>query len=88
MNLGFTPSFDRSLKELPEDMQSDVREFIVSLKKAKSLTEITNVRKLSGSDFYRKRIKSLRVLFSWDKKTQTIVLCLVDQRKDVYKKRK
>jgi hypothetical protein len=29
MNLGFTPSFDCTFKELPEDMQSDVREFIV-----------------------------------------------------------
>jgi mRNA-degrading endonuclease RelE of RelBE toxin-antitoxin system len=54
---------------------------------ANSFKELTSVRKMQNSIFYRKRIGNYRLIFEWDKKSQEICLYKVGLRKDIYKKK-
>jgi mRNA-degrading endonuclease RelE of RelBE toxin-antitoxin system len=85
MKLAFKTSFERSLKKLPAEIQNDVKEAVIEMKRARSLSEISDMKKIISSDFYRKKIGDYRILLSWEKSTQTIVLCRIDSRKNFYK---
>jgi mRNA-degrading endonuclease RelE of RelBE toxin-antitoxin system len=86
MKLAYTTSFERSFKKLSASTQNTIKEAINEMRNASSLHEICDVKKIISSDFYRKKIGNYRLLFSWEKNTQTIVLIRVDMRKGFYKK--
>jgi mRNA interferase RelE/StbE len=59
--------------------------FIESIKEAKTLSEIPNIKKLKGyKDFYRFKFSAYRIGFQ--SKGNTVILITVQHRKEIYRK--
>jgi len=74
MNVEFKSSFVKDLKKIREKrLQSQVRELIERVETAGSMTELENVKKISGSDtYYRIRLGDYRVGLKIENDTITV----------------
>jgi mRNA interferase RelE/StbE len=87
MNISFDKSFYKSLDKLHDkSIAKSLEEILISLQKAKSLSDVRNIKKLRGfKNFYRIRIGDYRLGFELEK-AQSIRMIVLAHRKDVYKK--
>jgi len=85
MNVEFKNSFVKDLKKIKEkQLQSQIRELIEKVESTENMTELENVKKLSGSDvYYRIRLGDYRVGL----KIENDIVCFVRflHRKDIYR---
>ena len=71
------------LERLPRQIAKDIDSAIISL--AKDPLNRKNVRKLTGSLFYRLRVGDYRIIFERQDKERTIAILKIGHRKDVYR---
>lgn len=86
MIVEFDKSFDKALDHLKSPIIiKRLESIIIQIEKASSLTELSNIKKLSGfSDYYRIRIGDYRIgLESIDK--NTIRFIVIAHRKEIYR---
>ena len=85
MKVIFLRSFLNDIKKVNDKkLKAQIREFIFELEKAKSLEELTNIKKLKGfSTAYRWRIAEYRLGFY--KEGNIIELARFVKRNDIYK---
>jgi mRNA interferase RelE/StbE len=85
MNVEFKTSFVKDLKKIKEKhLQSQIRELIEKVESTENMTELENVKKLSGSDvYYRIRLGDYRVGLKIENETVCFVRFL--HRKDIYR---
>jgi mRNA interferase RelE/StbE len=85
MNVEFKSSFVKDLKKIKEKpLQLQIRELIEKVETAGDMTELENVKKLSGSDtYYRIRLGDYRVGLKIENETVCFVRFL--HRKDIYR---
>ncbi len=85
MNVEFKSSFVKDLKKIKEkQLQSQIRELIEKVESTENMTELENVKKLSGSDvYYRIRLGDYRVGLKIENETVCFVRFL--HRKDIYR---
>ncbi len=86
MIIEFDKSFERSLEKLKnKSLFRKIEQTIIEFENAKSLTELSNIKKLTGYKFYyRVRIGEYRLGF--EKITEnTLRLIIIAHRKDIYK---
>jgi mRNA interferase RelE/StbE len=85
MKVEFDRSFDKSIKKLKDaSIKTRLVRIIESVESAKALSEIQNVKKLSGfSTYYRIRIGDYRVGFEVVN-SETVRFITVAHRKDIY----
>jgi len=84
MNTHFKTSFFRDVKKAPADLYSEVDNVIVQIENARSLKEISNLKKLQGyKTAYRIKINTYRLCFYYEDNIVTIARFL--PRKDVYR---
>ena len=85
MIVRFHARFSKDIDKLKEiELRNALEALIISLENVRTLHEIPNVKKLTGTpDAYRIKLGSYRVCFFYDK--GVISLARVLPRKDVYK---
>ncbi len=85
MNLEFKGSFVKDLKKIKEkQLQGQIRELIEKVEASANITELENMKKLSGSDvYYRIRLGDYRVGLKIENNTVYFVRFL--HRKDIYR---
>jgi mRNA interferase RelE/StbE len=86
MIVEFDKSFEKTLDKIKDkSLFPRINKIIVNLEKANSLSELINVKKLSGfKNYYRIRIGEYRLGFEKiDEKTLRFIL--IAHRKDIYK---
>ncbi len=85
MNDEFKSSFVKDLKKIKKKhLQSQIRELIEKVESTENMTELENVKKLSGSDvYYRIRLGDYR----FGLKIENEIVCFVRflHRKDIYR---
>lgn len=86
MIVEFDKSFEKSIDRLKDkSLFPKIIKLIESLEKAESLSEIKNVKKLSGyKTYFRYRIGDYRLGFEKINEN-TVRLVVIDRRKDIYK---
>jgi mRNA interferase RelE/StbE len=86
MKIIIRPSFYNDLAKIIND-DAKIIEALRDLAKSPSLSKSNNLKKLKGSEnHYRCKVGKYRIILSWDKKQQTLVVEAVGHRKDIYKK--
>lgn len=86
MIIEFDKSFEKTLDKIKDkSLFSRINKIIINFEKANSLSELINVKKLSGfKNYYRIRIGEYRLGFEKiDEKTLRFILIV--HRKDIYK---
>lgn len=86
MIIEFDKSFEKTLDKIKDkSLFSRINKIIINFEKANSLSELINVKKLSGfKNYYRIRIGEYRLGFEKiDEKTLRFIL--IAHRKDIYK---
>jgi mRNA-degrading endonuclease RelE of RelBE toxin-antitoxin system len=85
MQVEFLSSFNKDLSKLSsEPVRKSLKNLILKLEAAKSLSEISQLKKLRGhSDAWRIRLGNYRVGFFYN--NNIIQLARVVDRKDIYK---
>ena len=85
MQVEFLSSFNKDLNKLSSaSVRQSLKKLILKLEAAKSLSDISQVKKLTGhSDAWRIRLGDYRVGFFYT--NNTIYLARVVNRKDIYK---
>jgi mRNA interferase RelE/StbE len=84
MKVEFVKNFYKDLKKLNPKELSTVKNIILTVESAKSLSEINNVKKLQGfNTFYRIRFGNYRIGFEY--KNEVVTFLRVIDRKDIYK---
>jgi mRNA interferase RelE/StbE len=86
MIVEFDKSFEKSLDHLKNPIiLKRLENVIIQIEKASSLTQVSNIKKLSGfSDYYRIRIGDYRIGFESIDIT-TIRFIVITHRKDIYR---
>ena len=87
MIVNFDRSFSKSLDKLQDkQIKERLKTLIVSMEKAKGITELTAIKLMRGhTGFYRIRLGDYRVGFELTCNNE-ILLILVAHRKDIYKR--
>ena len=85
MNTAFRKSFTRDLKKIKNlEVLDRVRQVIQEVEAATALTEIRDLKKMSGTaSFYRIRVGEFRIGVAIDEETIEFVRCL--PRRDLYR---
>lgn len=85
MKVEFRSSFARDLRKVKDqDLKKKIQEIIEHVEQAQSLQEVTNVKKLRGSDrYYRIRIEDYRIGLIVER--DYIIFVRFLHRKDIYK---
>ncbi len=85
MNTVFKNSFLKELKKLKnKSVKESVYNCIVQIESAKNISEIRNLKKLSGYDiYYRIRIGDYRIGIKIE--DDVVFFVVLDHRKDIYK---
>jgi mRNA interferase RelE/StbE len=86
MNVIFDKSFERALLKIKNQMvYRRVEKTILQIEKSENLSEIANLRKMSGfSNYYRIRIGDFRIGFELIDESN-IRLITIAHRKEIYK---
>lgn len=85
MKVSFLHTFENDLKRVQDKLLlNKLKNLIISLENANSLSEIESVKKIKGSkSAFRIRINDFRLGFFYEE--GTIELCRFVHRKDIYK---
>jgi mRNA interferase RelE/StbE len=85
MKINFEKSFLKDIKKLDnKSIANKLKDILENLEQNKTLSNISNVKKLKGhNDYYRIKIGSYRLGFSY--KNDTIDIIRFIHRKDIYK---
>jgi mRNA interferase RelE/StbE len=85
MKIDFKKSFLKELKKLKnKSLKNAIQECIFQVESAEDLTQIKNIKKLSGYDFYyRIRVGDYRIGVKIENKT--VFFVVFEHRKNVYK---
>ncbi len=86
MIIEFDKSFEKSIVKIKnKSLFPRIEKIIIEFENAKSLTDLTNIKKLIGfKNYYRVRIGEYRLGFERiDEKTMRFIL--IAHRKDIYK---
>jgi mRNA interferase RelE/StbE len=85
MNVKFRASFEKDIKKIAnEKIRERITIIIAEMEKAKSILEVSSVKKLKGGDnFYRVKIADFRIGLVLEKGTVEFVRCL--HRKEIYR---
>ena len=85
MKVEFKSSFMKDLKKIKQkQLQSQIRELIEKVESSANITELENMKKLSGSDvYYRIRLGDYRTGLKIENNTVYFVRFL--HRKDIYR---
>ncbi|MFA9215117.1 MAG: type II toxin-antitoxin system RelE/ParE family toxin [Candidatus Methylacidiphilales bacterium] len=85
MKVLFTKTFEKNIKEINDSKtKSDLLEIILVVKKASSLAEIPNLKKLKGYKFYyRIRLRDYRIGIYFEK--DIIEFARFAHRKEIYR---
>ncbi|MBK9477475.1 MAG: type II toxin-antitoxin system RelE/ParE family toxin [Bacteroidetes bacterium] len=86
MIVEFDKSFEKSIDRLKDKtLFPKIEKFIASLESVKALSELSNVKKLSGfKTYYRFRLGDYRIGFE-KLNENTVRLIIICRRKDIYK---
>jgi len=86
MNIEFDKAFEKSLdRSIIKSRYPKILKIVIQCTNAPSLSDIPNVRKLSGyKTYYRIRLGEYRIGFETINK-ETIRFILIAHRKDIYK---
>lgn len=84
MKVEFDKSFSKSIDKLKNKrVKLQIIKFIEAIENAKSLKEITSIKKMKGHVVsYRKKIGDYRIGFEYNKSIITFII--VAHRKDIY----
>jgi mRNA-degrading endonuclease RelE of RelBE toxin-antitoxin system len=89
MRILYRPSFTKHLKKYHlsgDDLK--ILKALKDLEEIPSLSEAKRLSKMEGTDNqFRYKIGNYRVLLTWDKKVQALIVETVALRKDIYKKK-
>ena len=85
MRVDFKKSFIKELKKLNnKSLKNSIYECIAQVESAENITQIKNIKKLSGYDvFYRIRVGDYRIGIKVEE--QIVYFVVFEHRKDVYK---
>lgn len=85
MKVEFKSSFVKDLKKIKEkQLQGQIRELIEKVESSANITELDNMKKLSGSDaYYRIRLGEYRIGLKIENNTVHFIRFL--HRKDIYR---
>lgn len=78
----FSSSARRQLKELPSDIQLEIREAVNSLSTA---PRPMGVARMSGEDAYRIRVRDYRVVYEIYDEVLIVIVVAVGHRREVYR---
>lgn len=87
MNIEFTKRFRKEFLKLAstDNLADLVNKSIDNVNNAKSVSEIKNLKKLTGfKDYYRLRIGSYRIGIKIE--NNSVIFSVLSHRKDIYKK--
>lgn len=86
MKVAFKKSFLKELQKLRnKGLKNSIAESIIQVESAHSITQIRNIKKLTGFDnYYRIRIGDYRIGLKID--GDTVYFVVFEHRKDIYKK--
>jgi len=85
MNYHYNPSFLRDVKKATSEIQISLADVIENIRLAKTLNDISNVKKLQGhKTAYRIKVDSYRLCFYYGD-DKTLILSRFLPRKDVYR---
>jgi len=86
MEVLFEKHFLKSIDKLGnKELQESIVEIITNVEKAKSLTEIKNIKKLKGfQTFYRIKLKDYRIGISFE--NQVVIFVEFGHRREIYRK--
>lgn len=85
MKTDFKKSFLKELKKLKnKSLKDEIHECIVQVESARNVTQIKNIKKLTGYDvYYRIRVGDYRVGVKIEK--DLVYFVIFEHRKDIYK---
>jgi mRNA-degrading endonuclease RelE of RelBE toxin-antitoxin system len=88
MNVDFKRSFAKDLMQLPANIRTKIKEFILLVESSNKLSDLNGLIKLSGQeDTYRIHVTyRYVVIFEWNKETQVITMLEASSRENAYKK--
>ena len=79
---------EKEVEKVPDNIKVLVAEFIKELIKVDNLNEVKNIIPIEGTKepYYRKTVRTYRLLLHYDKDTKTVTVHALTHRKDTYKK--
>jgi mRNA interferase RelE/StbE len=85
MKVDFKKSFLKEVKKLRnKSLKDDITSSIVQVESAENITQIKNLKKLSGYDiYYRIRVGDYRIGIKVEK--EVVYFVVVEHRKDIYR---
>jgi mRNA interferase RelE/StbE len=85
MKTDFKKSFLKELKKLKnKSLKDEIHECIIQVESARNLTQIKNIKKLTGYDvYYRIRVGDYRVGVKIEK--DLVYFVIFEHRRDIYK---
>jgi len=87
MNIRISKEFEKSVKKLSGKYRESVRNVILEIRAAQSVSNIGNCRKLIGyNSIYRIRLGDYRIFFLFEVIGQTVFLKYLVNRGDAYSK--
>lgn len=86
MEVLFEKHFLKSIDKLGnKELQESIIEIITNVEKAKTLSEIKNIKKLKGfQTFYRIKLKDYRIGISFE--NQVVIFVEFGHRREIYRK--
>jgi mRNA-degrading endonuclease RelE of RelBE toxin-antitoxin system len=88
MNVDFKRSFAKDLTQLPANIRTKIKEFILLVESSNKLSDLNGLIKLAGQEgTYRIHVTyRYVVIFEWNKETQVITMLEASSRENAYKK--
>jgi mRNA interferase RelE/StbE len=85
VKVDFKKSFLKEVKKLRnKSLKDDIASAIIQVESAQNITQIKNLKKLSGYDiYYRIRVGDYRIGIKVEK--QVVYFVVVEHRKDIYR---
>ena len=86
MTVGFRQQFEKDLHQLKDHvLKKRILKAIHQAEQAPTLTDLSNLRKLSGYEtYYRIRVGDYRLGLKWDSDENTLYFVTFAHRKDIY----
>jgi mRNA interferase RelE/StbE len=84
MNIEFDRSFEKSLDKIKNALFQKIEKIIIEFERARSLNDLSNVKKLTGfRSYYLIRIGEYRLGFE-KRSENTLRFIIIAHRKDIY----
>jgi len=78
----------KNIAVLPAHAKEDAAQLIETLQKAETLSDVSNIIPMEGTDepYYRLKFGDYRMMMYYYKETETVKILSITHRKDAYKK--